>query len=474
MAYKYGNREQVTFLPESIETYVSEADPVRAYDAFVDALNFEKLGIVIDSNAVGNSAYDPVVMLKILIYSYSYGWQSSRKIERALHHNLSFIWLAGGLKPDHKTISNFRKNNKGLLKNTLKQCAQICFKLKLIEGNILFVDGSKVRANAGNRQTKRKRKWIEIEAHLDKKIDTLLKETQVVDETETENLVELNKELQSKERLKHKIQSLINDIDDENKLINGTDSDCKVMKGRQGSHASFNCQSVVDDKNGLIVSIDVNSSANDFNQMTTQIIKAEETLEKESDVNCADAGYSSINDLKNLVEKGRMVIVPNPKQVARNQKDEPFSKDKFLYDLADDSYTCPEGNILRKTYRKTKYQVYRIPNKNICKTCKHYMICTKSKTGRSIDRLPHEETKDHLAKNYESVFGQEIYSRRKLKVELPFGHIKHNLGVSNFLMRGFSGAKAEFSILASCFNIARMLTILGGVTSFITRMKEIS
>ena len=116
MAYKYGNRSQLTFLPECIEKYVTEDDPVRVYDAFVDALNPKELGIEIDENAVGNACYDPVAMIKILVYGYSYGWRSSRKLERALHHNLSFIWLAGGLKPDHKTISNFRKEHKKSLK----------------------------------------------------------------------------------------------------------------------------------------------------------------------------------------------------------------------------------------------------------------------------------------------------------------------------------------------------------------------
>ncbi len=92
MAYKYGNRSQLTFLPDCIEKYVTEEDPVRVYDAFVDALNPKELGIEIDENAVGNASYDPVTMIKILIYGYSYGWRSSRKLERALHHNLSFIW----------------------------------------------------------------------------------------------------------------------------------------------------------------------------------------------------------------------------------------------------------------------------------------------------------------------------------------------------------------------------------------------
>ena len=115
MAYRDSNRYQMTALPPVIDDYVGPEDPVRAYDAIIDAMDAKALGLVIDSNKVGNPSYDPKSMLKLLVYGYSYGWRSSRKLERALYHNLSFIWLMGGLQPDHKTISNFRKNNKEVL-----------------------------------------------------------------------------------------------------------------------------------------------------------------------------------------------------------------------------------------------------------------------------------------------------------------------------------------------------------------------
>ena len=93
MAYRNGNREQMMLLPPSIEKYVGQGDPVLAGDAFVEILDFNKLGIVIDSRKVGNSEYNPKAMLKLLLYGYSYGFRSSRKLERATYHNLSFIWL---------------------------------------------------------------------------------------------------------------------------------------------------------------------------------------------------------------------------------------------------------------------------------------------------------------------------------------------------------------------------------------------
>ena len=150
MAYRYGDdRKQSILFPDTLDQYVSEDHPVRAYDAFVDSLDFAQLGIAYDDRRVGNSKYDPRAMLKLLLYGYSYGIKSSRKLETELHNNLSFIWLMKNLKPDHKTIAEFRRNNKPALNNALKLCARLCLKLGLIQGNVLFVDSTKIRANAG-------------------------------------------------------------------------------------------------------------------------------------------------------------------------------------------------------------------------------------------------------------------------------------------------------------------------------------
>ena len=96
-----------------------------------------------------------------------------------------------------------------------------------------------------------------------------------------------------------------------------------------------------------------------------------------------------------------------------------------------------------------------------CLNCKHFGVCTKAKTGRTIHRLGKEELREELEKVYESDEGQKIYGLRKQKVELPFGHIKRNLGAGYFLLRGQDGVNAEMSVLSTNFNISRMITMLG-------------
>jgi len=388
------------------------------------------------------------------------------------------MWLTGGIKPDHKTIANFRRRHKGALRKVLKQCAKICTELELIEGNCLFVDGSKIRANASINKTKSK-SWLENKnKELEKRIDEILKESEEIDKKESGSLVSMPKELEDKQKLQKRIRDLLETMAAEKKeKINSTDIESVTVKGRQGSHAGYNAQIVVDEKHGLIVHSDVVSTNNDMDQFTEQIEEANKVFDKPCETACADAGYSKASDLKKTVEKDIEVIVPSQKQAAHKTKeDEPFSKEKFRYNEDQDQYFCPEGKVLKHShYSKSKEQyLYRMKRPQDCLSCKHYGICTNSKRGRSIIRLKEEKTKEKLEALYKTERGQEIYKKRKEKVELPFGHIKRNLNGGAFLLRGKSGVKAEMSINSTCFNIARMITLLGGVCSMVSMVNKVT
>jgi|TARA_B100001971_G_C18212116_1_gene551404 transposase len=465
MAYRKGNREQVTFLPSSIEEYVGADNPVRAYDVFVESLDFKKLGISINPYKVGNSSYDPRIMLKLLVYAYSYGVFSSRKIEREIYHNLSFIWLVGGVKPDHKTIAEFRRNNKKAISQVLKHCARLCIKLDLIAGNTLFLDGSKFRANAGIKNSLTKERCEKVLNKVGSRIETILSECEKTDRNEQEqgSFVSMQKELQDKKKLKSQVENILKELQvSGRKSINRTDPECVKIKGRQGSHAGYNVQSVVDEKHGLIVHTDVVNENNDRNQFADQINQANETLENKCSIACADTGYDNTDELKKIDDQEIKVIVPL-QQKANKDKLQSFNKENFTYDQQKDSYVCPEGHIL--TYRfidaVKKSKIYKITASSLCRSCNHFNVCTKSKHGKKIRRLLNEETREKIRSQYEQPESQTVYKLRQEKVELPFGHIKRNLKGGAFLMRGRDGANAEISLLASCFNMARMITLLG-------------
>ena len=462
--YRYGDRRQRMFFPECIDDYVSADAPVRAYDAIIEAMNLNQMGFELDRHKVGCPQYDPKVMLKLLVYGYSYGVRSSRKLERACHYDTSFMWLTGGLKPDFKTIAEFRRKNKKALKCAIKECAHICIKLELIEGNILFIDGSKMRANAGIARSWTKAKAIDALKKIDHRIDLLLAEVEAVDAAEADHgsLVAVKKQLQDKQAFKEKLEDILTELQREHaSSVNTTDPDCVRIHSRQGAHAGYNGQLVTDDKHGLIVHSDVVDSNNDLNQFSDQIEAANEVLDEPCKACCADAGYAQVDDLARIDAQGIDVIVPSARQ-ARGAEPGPFDKSKFVYDAGQDCYLCPMGQRLNRHGVDEKKRQINYCAGVVCRSCIQFGQCTTNRRhGRKVTRLFNEAVREKLETLYEQPSSKAIFKRRKERAEHPFGHLKRNLNAGYFLLRGLPGVRAEMALLATCFNITRMITLLG-------------
>lgn len=472
MAYRYGQRHQQMLFPQSIDDYVGPDDAVRAYDAVVEAMDLAAIGFELDPHKAGCPQYDPLAMLKLLVYGYSYGVRSSRKLERECHYNVSFIWLTGGLKPDHKTIAEFRRKNKSALKKVLRQCARLCMKLGLIEGNTLFVDGTKIRANASIKHMWDEERCRQHLKKIDRRIQEILSECDVADKQEVDqaSLIKMNEELADQDVLKSKVEMILNELKAEDKTsTNTTDADCKPMRSVQGSHAAYNVQSVVDEKHGLIVNSDVVNENNDTHQFAEQIEQAHDTLESSCENACGDAGYACVDELEKIDEQGINVVVPSQKQALKKPQVNPFDKSHFNYDAENDCYICPEGHVLKYSYTSQAKKAKRYRGGSACQNCRHFGTCTSQPRGRAISRLLKADLQQKLTDQYEEPESQKIYALRKQKVELPFGHIKRNLKMDGFLLRGLDGVKAEASLLTSCFNIARMITLVG-VSRLITQL----
>jgi hypothetical protein len=247
------------------------------------------------------------------------------------------------------------------------------------------------------------------------------------------------------------------------------------MKGVQGTHPSYAVHNVVDDKNGLIAHTDTVNDANDSNQLAEQVKGTESDLGRTCKEACADAGYSDIDQIDQIETDDRKVIVPSPRQVSHKEP-KAFNKREFAYDAENDRYICPEGHCLvfRRYQNKEKTKRdYRIEKPALCRACINFGKCTRSKQGRTIVRHINEELREKVEARYCQPEGQQIYKRRKSRVEHPFGYMKKNLGVGQFLLRGIQGAKAEASLVATCFNLTRMISLLGGVQMFITKLAKV-
>jgi len=464
--YRTGDRNQTTLMPPSVEDYVSQDNPVRAYDAFIEAMDLKDLGIKLEDDKVGNPCYHPKAMLKLFVYGTSYGVRSSRKLEREAVNNLSFIWLLGGLMPDHKTIAEFRRNNKNSLKNILKQCALLCLDLDLIEGNMLFVDGTKINANSGVKSNWTKKRCDKSLKHIDERITKILAECEQTDAEEENQAshVHMKEELTDAKAFKEKVEQILKKLEKDNKTqLNTVDPDCRAMSSIKGIHPAYNNQMVVDNKNGLIVSVDTINEVTDINQFAIQIEKANEVLKEPCSTACADTGYSNIDEMEKVDLNNIEVIIP--------EKEKRDSQKTLTYDPKNDCFTCEAGEklVFQRLTADNKSKVYHIEKALACQSCKK---CTDAKNGRSTSRLLKEDLRQKLYAQYRTKEGKKIYALRRQKAEHPFGHIKRNLKFEAFLLRGLAGVKAEFSIASCCFNIARAITILG-VSGLIAKLRAI-
>lgn len=482
MAYIYGQRSQHMLFPTSIDEYLSADDPVRVYDAFINEMDFKELGIDLDHYKGGPDEYDPSTMLKIIVYGYAVSVRSSRKLELACHRDIAFVWLTGNLAPDYRTIARFRKEHSESVRRVLREVVRLCIKWDLIEGNALFIDSTAMEANASLRKTFTPANIQKRLVKIDEHIDRLLKETARLDQEQDHlgSLAKVKEDILNLETIRAGIREVEAELRKESlKELNTTDPECATVKSSGRCRAGYKAQTVVDDKHGLIVNTDVVASSSDMHQLSRQIEKAVTVLDKQPGVVVSDSGYASIDDVAKI-NPAITVVMPSQQQVNKERTQDKelsaknFTKDKFQYDSASDSYTCPTGQKLPFRFPSIgsngqKLKNYR-PGAGICNACEHRSRCTNNSQGRKITRHELEHIRERMDAVYQSPPGQDIYKRRKVRAELPHAQIKHNGGVRRFLMRGLNGVNAEYSLLAAAHNMTRMITIMG-VAGILARLQ---
>jgi hypothetical protein len=389
----------------------------------------------------------------------------------------------GGLSPDYRTITRFRRTHEKALKKVLKYSAQMCIDLDLVDGNVLFVDGSKIKANASLDKKWDAARCERVLKAVEKRVQEILEKCEELDSQEEsgESLVQLKAELVDKNKLVERVKSIAQRVSKEPQpekegtaSINEIDADSKPMHSKKGSFSGYNVQAVTDGKCGIIVSTDVTNDRNDLRQLKTQIEQGESVLQRKCTTVVADTGYYNMNEMRPLHEDGREILVPNQDQ-SSHKEETGLKKKSFNYDKETDTYTCPQGHqlVLKKTDTKAGKKHYTIQDCGTCQSCDRWGECTNAKSGRTIIRNFDEDLREDFAKNYEEPSSQKTYAKRKEYAERVFAYVKNNMGFKEFLLRGFDGVRAEFSLLCSGFNIKRAITELGGVESFVALVKPV-
>lgn len=457
----------------SFDNLISDDNPIRAIDAFVNNLNLEELGfIVYAGDKRGQKPYKAEVLLKIHLYCFFNGIQSSRKQERECSRNIELMWLTGNLKPDHSTIAAFFKDNATAIKKVFKEFSKLCRSLELYSFKLFAVDGTKIQAYCSKKKAFTPKKLKELLLNIDKKIEEY--SSKLDNETLDENDVATFKEkLKLINERKLEYTALKDKMEKENlSEICVTDPDSKVMKNHQNIEPCYNVQSVVDSENKLILDYDVTNQANDVGLLKPMVEKTfeeheldaylEEHPEHEITIT-ADTGYYKTEDMLELNTNNVHALVPKAK-TSNSTGEQDFSKDSFQYDKELDVYICPAKKELRfsrksKETRNGKSTTYKIYTCSSCHNCEYFNKCTKSSNGRSIKRHPEEDKLEEFEKAYKS--DSSLYKLRKAIVEHPFGTIKRSLGLTHVYVKGIERVSSWAASVFLAYNFKRVVNILG-------------
>jgi transposase len=460
------DRSQVTLLPECLDDFIGEDNPVRAVDVFVEELDLRSLGFAgADPASTGRPAYHPSVLLKLYIYGYLNRIQSSRRLEREAQRNVELMWLTGRLAPDFKTIADFRRNNGAGIRNVCQRFIAICRQLKLFTRAVVAIDGSKFKAvNSRDRNItpgKLDRRQEQVEQSIQRYLDALetADRTQPVEaDAKTERLqakiTKLRNQMRKLDDLREQLQSVPGG------QVSSTDPDARSMATTaQGSGmVGYNVQAAVDAEHHLIVAHEVTNIGNDRAQLARMAVVARQELDAAELQAFADRGYYSGHELKACEDAGITTFVPKP--MTSNAKAEGrFDKTDFVFIAERNEYRCPAGE--RAIYRCNsvdKSGTVAIYWSSACPNCAIRQQCTTGKQRR-IRRWEHEDVLDRVQERLDR--NLDAMTLRRKTVEHVFGTLKHWMGSTHFLTRTMAHVSTEMSLHVLAYNLKRVMRLLG-------------
>ena len=346
MSYIEGeSREQRVLFPEVLDDYISEENLVRFIDVFVDGLEMEDLGF--DRTApkeTGRPPYDPRDLLRLYIYGYVNRIRTGRTLERECQRNVELMWLMRKLRPDFKTITDFRKDNRKAFRGVFRQFVLLCKGLGLVGGELVAVDGSKFKAvNSGQRNFSQK-KLEERLKKIDEKVERYLDEMERGDKEgkDTEiSVAELKQKIEKLKERKGRYEELLKELGASGQSqVSLTDPESRAMALTPRGEVSYNVQTAVDRKHHLIVEQDVTNEGLDNHQLFSMAQKTKQMLGQDELQVVADMGYYNHEELKRCEEAGITTYVSKP-LVSKNTARGLFGKEKFVYEADRDCYRCP-------------------------------------------------------------------------------------------------------------------------------------
>jgi transposase len=513
--------------PINIFERIPENHPVRLINDVVDKLDISK--IMAEYKGGGTTAFAPRMMLKVLFYSYLSNVYSCRKIAKALHENIYFMWISGNSTPDFRTINNFRGQKlKHHIHDLFAEVVKMLQELQILSLDIQYIDGTKIES-AANKYTFVWRGSVEKnKAKLEEKIKKVLgdidqqiqQDNQEANQQEVpqkidsnllkQKLGEINQKLkESSKSTQKQLQKLqeehlprlekyeqqLETLGDRNSFSK-TDEDATFMRMKEDHmrngqlKPAYNPQ--ISTENQYITHFSIHQKTNDTTTLSAHLEGFKQKYNKQSKQVVADSGYGSQENYELLERNGIEAFVKFNyfhKEQKRSFKNNPFGIQNLFYNQEMDFYVCTMGQRMEKvcdTKRissngyESQVSIYQAKN---CQGCPLRGMCYQAKTNRRIEvnhRL--NELKNKARALLLSPEGIEKRSKRPVEVEAVFGQLKSNNKFNRFTLRGLDKVNIEFGLMALGHNFrkwAGQLTqkgknsgVLGSFNSNLCLLKE--
>ncbi len=465
MEYQQGqSREQLTLYTTCIDDMIPRDNTVRSIDDFVNGLNMGELGF----NSLptqGRPPYDHADLLKLYIYGYMNRMRSSRQLERECARNIEVIWLLGNLRPDHNTISRFRKDNAKAIKRAFRTTVELARNHDLIGAVLIAGDSTKLRAQNSKKNNYNKKKIGRHLEYIDKKLKQY---NEALSQADGDEKQEFEKQIRARKDQRHKYRQIAGKLEkdrsSENPQISTSDPDSRHQIVRNTiTEVCYTAQTTVDAKNKLLIDCKL-TNENDKKAMGQMLRRAKAILRTDGFTALYDKGYHTGSEFKIASELGLDTLVPVPGIGRASQAPDPrYNVEHFTYDKDTDTYTCPQGHPLKSNgswYKARNYRFKQYKTK-ACKGCPVRSLCTTAKANGKI--VQRSEFTPYIEANSIRVAAKEAtYKKRQALVEHPFGTIKRQWSFDHIITKkGIRAASADFALMALAYNLRRIFNILG-------------
>ena len=461
------DRRQGVLLPEYLDDWIAEENPVRAIEVFVDELDLRALGFdgVVPA-ATGRPGYHPALLLKIYVYGYLNQVASSRRLEREAQRNVELMWLTGRLAPDFKTIADFRRDNGLAIRATCRQFVELCRKIGLFAQAVAAIDGSKFKAvNTRDKNFTRasiQRRMEQVEASIERymaALETADRQEGELAEAKAMRLTEKIASLREQMRAFQALEAEVHAAPDQQ--ISLTDPDCRAMatNGKGTGMVGYNVQVAVDAEHHLIAAHEVTNVGHDRSQLANMAGQAKAAMQADRLEVLADRGYFDGEEVLACESLGAVPYIPRP-LTSGAKADGRFGKQDFVYLRDQDAYRCPAGQTLgrRMTTIEKGQTLHRYWNLSACGACALKAQCTPSKERR-VTRWDHEAIIEAMQARLDR--RPKAMRVRRATVEHVFGTLKAWMGSTHFRMRTLEKVQTEMSLQVLAYNLRRMISILG-------------